>query len=222
MPTSKAEARVKYRNMNLKEENLIGWTFGHLGVIELIRDDWRGRTWKCICVCKNEVIIPEAQLLSGKRASCGCRRRNSIGTRGGLKHGMASNNNKMHPFYRCWQNIRQRCYDEKRSDYKHYGGRGIKMSDSWYESFENFKKDMFDGWREGLTIERKDVNENYCVENCCWIPLKDQAKNTRTNRFITHDGITRCLVDWARALNINYKSLHRLIKYKKLKHDRKI
>lgn len=79
--------------------------------------------------------------------------------------------------YETWRAMRRRCLNPNHAKYPIYGGRGITICERWL-SFGNFLKDM--GYRpEGLTIERVDVNGNYDPFNCIWIPLSDQAKNTR-------------------------------------------
>lgn len=52
------------------------------------------------------------------------------------------------------------------------------------------------GYRDDLTLDRIDVNGNYCPENCRWVTKKEQTRNTRTNHFILFDGEKRCLEDW--------------------------
>ena len=41
---------------------------------------------------------------------------------------------------------------------------------------------MSHGYSENLTIERNDVNGDYCPENCCWIAKSEQAKNKRPRK----------------------------------------
>ena len=53
------------------------------------------------------------------------------------------------------------------------------MCDRWLESFENFRDDMFDGWAQGLEIERVDSDGNYEPENCHWADHSEQMKNKR-------------------------------------------
>ena len=63
--------------------------------------------------------------------------------------------------YRSWANMKQRCLNETRPDYKNYGGRGIKVFSEWYE-FENFYRwAMSNGYDDSLTLDRIDPNGNY-------------------------------------------------------------
>lgn len=84
-----------------------------------------------------------------------------------------------HRLYDVYHNMKQRCYNPSRPDYKYYGGRGIKVSDDWLRGFKYFLQDMQSSYEEGLTLDRIDVNANYCKENCRWIPFEEQARNKR-------------------------------------------
>ena len=107
--------------------------------------------------------------------------------------------------YQIWHNMKDRCYREKCSEYHRYGGRGITVCDEWRESFEAFRDwAMANGYMEGLTIERKDTNGDYCPENCCWATQKEQANNRRTNHLITYKGETHTMKEWAEIYNIPY------------------
>jgi hypothetical protein len=89
-----------------------------------------------------------------------------------------------HPLYTCWRNMRRRCYEPTRKDYKQYGGRGIKVCDRWLEAFKNFYDDVIDLWAEGLTIDRIDVNGNYEPDNVRFVTWKEQANNKQPRRNI--------------------------------------
>ena len=109
--------------------------------------------------------------------------------------------------FQCWSDMKQRCYNKKSAQYKNYGGRGISVCDRWVNSFENFVADM--GVRpDGMSIERVDVDGNYCAENCKWLGLAEQQKNKRNNRLIAHDGRTMTLRDWAKELGRHETTLH--------------
>ena len=73
----------------------------------------------------------------------------------------------------------KRCYNPRHKSYSSYGGRGISVCDSW-NKYENFKEwAISNGYSEGLSIERVDVNGDYCPENCKWVPMSEQHLNKR-------------------------------------------
>ena len=81
-------------------------------------------------------------------------------------------------FYFVWAQIKQRCNNPANVSYKNYGGRGITYDPNW-ELFEQFKHDMFPSFKEGLSIDRIDVNKNYSKTNCRWVTRQDQNRNMR-------------------------------------------
>ena len=104
--------------------------------------------------------------------------------------------------------MKRRCLSEKDKEYSHYGGRGITVCDEWIDNYENFENwALQNGYSDELTIERKDVNGNYCPENCCWISFQDQQNNTTRSRKITYNGQTKTLSQWSRELGISKTTL---------------
>lgn len=101
-----------------------------------------------------------------------------------MKHGFSGERAKgrvKDPTYVAWDNMKQRCYNEKRPDFPNWGGRGIKVCDRWLESFDNFLSDM--GPRpEGLSIDRIDNDSDYEPNNCRWATWQEQAANRRPAR----------------------------------------
>ena len=107
--------------------------------------------------------------------------------------------------YYVWCAMHERCSKTNSKKYKFYGARGIKVCARW-DNFLNFTSDM--GERPaGMTIERIHNDKDYSPENCRWASRKDQARNTRKTLFLTHNGETHCLSEWAEKLGIRPRTL---------------
>jgi len=115
---------------------------------------------------------------------------------------------RYHPLYKTWLNIKQRCTNPKRNDYSYYGGRGITVCDEWLASFQAFYDwCIANGWGKGLTIDRLNVDGNYCPENCRWVSRTVQAQNRRKQKSNT-SGINGVLFQgssWRYDITINGK-----------------
>lgn len=122
-------------------------------------------------------------------------------------HGMEGNR-----FNKIFWNIRQRCFNPSCISYKNYGGRGIKTT---WKTFDEFTKDMYQSYLEHVSIhgekntfiERIDNNGPYTFKNCRWETRYGQARNKRNSTFITYEGRTMCITDWATHLKMHYKTL---------------
>ena len=184
-----------------KYNDLTGRKFGRLTVIERTESNKCGKAkWKCVCECGNETTTTGGNLVQGITRSCGCLR---------CDHGKTQTR-----LYGIWGGIKTRCFNPHSQRYSDYGGRGITVCDEWRYSFEAFRDwAMAHGYRDDLTLDRIDVNGNYCPENCRWATYKEQASNTRTNRFITYDGKTMTWKQWAAELGIKYTTLHARLTY---------
>ena len=105
--------------------------------------------------------------------------------------------------------------DKNHGSFKEYGGRGIQISKRW-EDYENFKEDMSASYlahtkefgSKRTSIERVDNNKGYSKDNCRWATTKEQARNTRKNIYLSHNGKTLTLAEWAEILGIHYQTLH--------------
>ena len=106
-----------------------------------------------------------------------------------------------------WSGMIQRCHNPNTRGYRWYGAKGIAVCDEW-RHFRIFKEwALASGFKPGLSIERIDNSKDYCPENCKWIPLNEQGKNKSDNHYITFNGETKTLSDWAVSLNINKQTL---------------
>lgn len=156
----------------------------------------QGKIVLCKCDCGNVIAARLNSLKNGHTKSCGCFRVTNA-----TKHGMYKK-----PEYESWIGMIQRCTNSNNQAYKDYGGRGIKVCESWLTSFENFYKDM--GKRpDGKTLDRKDVNGDYEPNNCHWATNLEQANNKRNTILITYRNITKPLKQWCKELNINYNTV---------------
>ena len=181
----------------MKEKiDLTGKRFTRLTVLEKVGTS----KWKCRCDCGKTVISEARWLLVGRTKSCGCYIREM---KKNLRHGMATSK-----LYHAWQGMNQRCYNKNNRAYSIYGGRGIKVCDDW-KDFKKFRDwALLNGYderlgRSGCTIDRIDVNGNYCPENCRWIGMKEQTRNRRTNKVISFNGEKHCLSEWEEKLHFN-------------------
>lgn len=103
-----------------------------------------------------------------------------------MKHvhtGVTRNNPRI---FKIWQGLRQRCNNPNDKDYKEYGGRGVSVCVEWDSAFEPFLKwALENGYASNLSIDRVDVNGNYCPENCRWATWTQQARNKRVQKRST-------------------------------------
>ncbi len=189
-----------------KRADLKGKTFNYLKVIcyhQTLRNrhDIKNAIWKCKCKCGNITLVSSTNIQRGKIKSCGCLQKESVG-KINRTHGRSRT-----PEYRIWTRIKSRCYNPNTTDYKYYGGRGIKMCDKWVHSFEKFFLDM--GKRPSLlhTIDRIENNVNYTPKNCRWATRETQTRNRTNTKTLTYKGQTKPMAEWAEIIGMPYTTI---------------
>ena len=150
------------------------------------------------CECGKIKSLPVSSVVRGIFKSCGCKKIELLSKIGStqIKHGCNRRGNK-HPIYNSWNGMISRCYNIKRESYKDYGARGIIICEEWKHNFsEFFKWSLDNGWANGLSIERNNVNGNYEPSNCSWKTNAEQQNNKRRTMYITAFKETKSIEDW--------------------------
>jgi hypothetical protein len=113
--------------------------------------------------------------------------------------------------YSIWTQMLQRCNNQSLRHYDRYGGRGITVCNDWEDFVVFVEWAKKNGYKEGLTIDRINVDGNYEPKNCKWSTDIEQARNKRTSRYITINGETKTVAEWAEISELPYKTLQRRI-----------
>src|SRR3990167_9691355 len=185
--------------------NYTGQKFGRWKVVSYAGKRGTNPIWNCVCDCGTKKVVLSSSFLSGASVSCGCVRSEQISERLTI-HG-CSRRGKITVEYRTWKNIVSRCINPNASKYAEYGGRGIKVCDRWRESFATFLSDVGERPSRKHTIERDDNERDYEPGNVRWATRAEQARNKRNNRWLTFQGTTLCVTDWAKKVGLKYKTL---------------
>lgn len=180
-------------------QNLAGMRFGRLLATSFygIRTFENGQHhyfWICQCDCGKEKTVAGHHLRHGFIQSCGCYKR-ELTIKQNTTHGRCFTKE-----YKIWIGMLRRCSDQKCKDWRNYGGRGIRVSESW-KKFINFFNDM-QLCPKNHTLERLDVNGLYEKSNCVWATYKQQGRNRRNNTLVTYGSVTKCVAWWAEATGI--------------------
>ena len=148
----------------IRKIGLLGKEYGKLTVTdESPRNTGTGkRTVVCKCSCGTENLeVRLNNLTSGNTTSCGCQQ----GT-----HGLSDTRT-----YQIWEGMKRRCRPDLAETYPYHAGKGITFCEEW-DKFENFFADM--GLApDDMSLDRIDVNGDYCKDNCRWATNSVQGYN---------------------------------------------
>ena len=157
----------------------------------------------CKCDCGESVWKIRSHLLgkNSPKSCASCVKRN-------FRHGWLNTR-----LYGIWSGMIQRCTNPVTNNFHDYGGRGIRVCKLWSNDFIEFKDwALQNGYKDNLTIERKNVNGGYIPKNCTWIPPALQHKNTRRSCRITVNGVTKILSDWEKESPVNRSTIVRRVR----------
>jgi hypothetical protein len=176
-------------------------TFGRLTTIgpKFVLSNKQSRAYQvCQCDCGKHVVCQADCLRNGNTQSCGClqkERTSAVNT----THGLSRT-----PEHKRWKGMIGRCHNPNQSNYSCYGGRGIKVCERWLgpNGYQNFLADMGRRPSDKHSIDRIDVNGDYCPENCRWATRTQQNNNTRRNIVLTHAGRSMTMAEWSREVGM--------------------
>lgn len=96
-----------------------------------------------------------------------------------------------------------RCCNPHNRKYATYGAKGIKVCDEWKNDKLAFFEWAFShGYRDDLTIDRLDGDKGYAPDNCRWANYVEQNNHRKNNHFVTVDGVSHTIAEWARISGI--------------------
>jgi hypothetical protein len=176
------------------------------------------KMWLCRCECGQTREIESGNLK--RNPSCGCKRGEKIAAANSMRHpprkpkavkerashGCAGRGRET-PEFRAWSKMHQRCNSPRGSDVTYYAG--VKVCERWDgpQGFPNFLADMGKRPSPQHSIDREDGTKGYEPTNCRWATKKEQSQNRRNVIWLTHNGKTQCVADWAAELNLSPQTI---------------
>ena len=159
--------------MPRKPKDYVGQVFDYLTVIgDAPTRKGGARYFYCQCVCGKVIEKNLSNLKKDIQSQkhCGCK------DHGGSKTRLHS----------IWQNMKQRCYNTKHTNYRHYGAIGVVVCAEWLDSFVVFKAwALSHGYRDDLSIDRVAGALVYSPGTCKWATQETQSRNRRARQNVT-------------------------------------
>lgn len=193
--------------------DLAGNRFGRLVVLARGPSIPKHSIWICRCDCGAMVKVKGGNLKSGSTKSCGCLHRELSSQRNG-KHWLSADctTAKDKNLYKLWGSMKKRCLNPKHPSWKDYGGRGIAVCSEWMEYLPFYEWAKSSGYKQGLSLDRIDVNGDYSPENCRWADYVQQANNRRNTPRVLFNGQMIPVSDLTKHLGILQGTVARRIR----------
>lgn len=192
----------------MKHLDIAGERYGMLVAIELDHISNSRTYWKFRCDCGNVKVIALRSVRGGDTVSCGCKAKAAIKSQQVPRHGESHSR-----IYSIWRGMKKRCSVPMAHEYERYGGRGIKVCDEWFNSYEAFRDwSVSNGYNDNLTLDRIDGDGNYCPENCRWVDWFVQMRNKDGVMFAKHNGEYLPLLEISKDVGVSYSTIWRKAK----------
>jgi hypothetical protein len=200
-------------------DTYVGEKFGKLIILsetepnKLKYGKYSGRRFMAKCECGKIKSVNKRAVIRGRVKSCGCLQKEHA-----TRHGLS-----MEKIYGVYRGMLQRCYDKKHWLYPRYGGRGITVCNEWKQDIHAFVKWAIEnGYKKGLTIERKNNDLGYSSENCTFVSLRQNLNNTSKTIFLHVCGQKISLQNASRKYEIRSDVLYQRIKKLKWPDDKAV
>lgn len=136
------------------------------------------RRWMFKCDCGTIRSASMTSIVHGTTKSCGCFRREWAHQQH-KTHGASG-----HPLFPTWAQMITRCENPNAAWFKNYGGRGIKVCDTWRSDPYAFFSAVGPKPFPSASLDRRDNDGDYCPDNVRWATLKEQARNRSVNVWV--------------------------------------
>lgn len=166
---------------------------------------WKRFLYKCECVCWTVVNRCNYRLQSTwEKSSC-------------MKCTYKRKREEKHifdkKFSRAYRWMIDRCTCKKCDSYKRYWWRWIRCERKTYEDFyndmyESYKEHVLKYWTEETTLDRINIDWNYCKENCRRATKKEQANNRWNTLYIEYRWEKHTVSEWSTMLWIKKDKIY--------------
>lgn len=172
-----------------------------------------GKYAKVCCTCGYTATRNTYDIKSGKSVCCRtCSYSRRKGVPINVTHGLADS-----PTMNSYTDMKRRCYDPTRKDYKNYGGRGITVQKDWLEGtaelsgFSCFIRDLGMRPSKDHQLDRKDNNGNYTKDNCHWVTRSKNMRNRQDTVKVIYNGKEYVLIELCEQKGISYSKVYQRI-----------